>query len=874
MNFTFLRRWLGSSPRDSKVKPPELFPTDNPPDEIIEDEGLHDDKLPDENPPLEGSPNDKNSRYEPELDVEAPGSTTMPPPLIEPGDWKQLRPGEEFASRKEHLEAELYRVDLLIKIDLLQRHSRRLIAARGDESADQPLPAGWSAILASPFSWDEPIDAECEQEIRKLEELLRRVEQEIVHRLAKSRTNLSAFCRQFDLVRVSTQGKAIRRDTVSLDVLLLAFLVDRVPRYRMLLDLDHPAQPRSALASEQALRIVQHWEKPSRLRRSVFHDSENLIADRLIHRGSLASQSPESHYFWIDPRISSWLVGENAIDPRISDACSIYQEPANWDLLHLDDGTRSALRNLSAIWFETSKERKKHLPHPREGSRLVMQLQGPEGTPFLPVVQAFCSSQNPLVVDLAAARAKERDWEELIRRCYREAYLLQKPLVLHRGELLAHSHQPAEYRDIVLNEAERSKRMTFITSTVSWDVGNRFRSPQDICLHLSVPLPPMEIREKIWRSRLQNVNETLLPDPVAETILLDGLSSFQFTEGQIDSALANACATALIAHPHSPVPTVEDLYEGCRRQSARHLVSFSQRIQPRTDANALDRVVVPEAVAQQLRELAESMNHLDTVHHRLGFERRLSLGRGLVALFTGQSGTGKTWAATLLAGSNKKDLYKVDMAAVVSKYVGETEKNLDRVFHDAQNANAVLFFDEADALFGKRGSIEQAQDRWANLEVNFLLQRIEDYTGTVILATNFRDNIDEAFLRRIQVLIQFPIPDAASRLRILQGMFPVARAGEPEVLIPPPDRDQQDVADRFELTGGSLKNVTLDAVFRAVSEQQAALRRQQPVAIRGNHLVLGVAREYQKLNKPITRGEFGGNWFDLAMRELKFRMRT
>src|SRR4029077_394390 len=136
----------------------------------------------------------------------------------------------------------------------------------------------------------------------------------------------------------------------------------------------------------------------------------------------------------------------------------------------------------------------------------------------------------------------------------------------------------------------------------------------------------------------------------------------------------------------------------------------------------------------------------------------LSLGRGLVALFTGPSGTGKTMAATVLASVNGKELYKVDIASVVSKFVGETEKNLNRVFTDAQDANAVLFFDEADALFGKRGEVEQAQDRWANMEVNFLLQRIEEYKGTVILASNYRQNIDSAFQRRVQVLIDFKAP--------------------------------------------------------------------------------------------------------------------
>jgi SpoVK/Ycf46/Vps4 family AAA+-type ATPase len=163
------------------------------------------------------------------------------------------------------------------------------------------------------------------------------------------------------------------------------------------------------------------------------------------------------------------------------------------------------------------------------------------------------------------------------------------------------------------------------------------------------------------------------------------------------------------------------------------------------------------------------------VYHDLGLEHRLSLGRGVVALFTGPPGTGKTLAATTLAGLLRKDLYKVDTAAVASRFVGETEKNLGRVFADVQGANAVLFFDEADALFGKRGEVVQAADRWANLQISFLLQRIEEYTGTVILATNYRENIDPAFFRRVHMLIEFPKPDAADRLGILEGTL--ARTG-------------------------------------------------------------------------------------------------
>jgi SpoVK/Ycf46/Vps4 family AAA+-type ATPase len=202
-------------------------------------------------------------------------------------------------------------------------------------------------------------------------------------------------------------------------------------------------------------------------------------------------------------------------------------------------------------------------------------------------------------------------------------------------------------------------------------------------------------------------------------------------------------------------------------------------------------------------------------------------------------------AAELMAREQGVDLYKVDLSAVVSKWVGETEKNLSRVFAEAEDTNAMIFFDEADSLFGKRGEVKDAQDRWANMETNYLLQRVEEYSGVVILASNLRQNIDEAFVRRIQVIVEFPFPDVSARAQILAALFP-GSVGRPS-----PEELRQ-IAERFPLSGGSLKNVVLDAMFRSLAQRGDA-----PPLITQRHLVVAVAREYQKAGKPITRGEFG-----------------
>jgi len=185
--------------------------------------------------------------------------------------------------------------------------------------------------------------------------------------------------------------------------------------------------------------------------------------------------------------------------------------------------------------------------------------------------------------------------------------------------------------------------------------------------------------------------------------------------------------------------------------------------------------------------------------------------------------------------------------------VGETEKNLNRIFADAERANCMLFFDEADAMFGRRGEVKEAHDRWANLEVNFLLQRIEEYSGVVILATNLRQNIDDAFQRRIHVIVEFPVPDAASRRTIWERLLPKGARSAVS------SEELNEISQRFDLTGGNIRNVVVDACYRALDEGEG------PVTAR--HLVASTAREFQKSARPVTRGDFG-RFYDSAMQDV------
>ena len=226
------------------------------------------------------------------------------------------------------------------------------------------------------------------------------------------------------------------------------------------------------------------------------------------------------------------------------------------------------------------------------------------------------------------------------------------------------------------------------------------------------------------------------------------------------------------------------------------------------------------------------------------------MGKGVNVLFAGPSGTGKTMAAEIIAADLGLELYKIDLSSMVSKYIGETEKNLDRVFTAAREANAILFFDEADAIFGKRSEVKDAHDRYANIEVGYLLQQMERYDGVVILATNLRKNMDDAFIRRLHVAVEFPFPEEADRLLIWRKVFPAQAplAG---------DVDLAFVAKQFKLTGGNIRNIALLAAYLAADEGDTITMR---------HVMRALKREYQKLGKLVTAAEFG-IYFDLTRAE-------
>ncbi|MGQ9683345.1 MAG: ATP-binding protein [Anaerolineae bacterium] len=356
-----------------------------------------------------------------------------------------------------------------------------------------------------------------------------------------------------------------------------------------------------------------------------------------------------------------------------------------------------------------------------------------------------------------------------------------------------------------------------IAGSAPWQPGGIERQRRLVCIDFAVP--SVAQRLALWQHFLGEHRQ------VAGLPALAG--HFLLTAGQIRDVIASAQDAAA---QRGAELAEEDLFAAARAHSGHGLATLARKIAPRYDWND---IVLPADQIAILREIIATVRGRPIVLEQWGVGQKLASSPGVTILFAGPPGTGKTMAAEIIASELGLDLYKIDLSTIVSKYIGETEKNLERIFAQASTSNAILFFDEADALFGKRSEVRDSHDRYANIEISYLLQRMEAYDGVTILATNLRANLDEAFTRRLQFAVDFPFPEEADRLRIWQTLFPpgVPRAD---------DIDLPVLARRYRLAGGSIRNVLVSAAYLAAADGRMVSQA---------HLLHGVRREMQKMGR-------------------------
>ncbi|MEU1390959.1 MULTISPECIES: ATP-binding protein [unclassified Nonomuraea] len=561
---------------------------------------------------------------------------------------------------------------------------------------------------------------------------------------------------------------------------LYAFLQDDITRRRPSVDL--------------ILHLLCPSEHRGWAARSCFSENAPLLRSGILQTvadpASPSGSSGLAQFMKVDPRICHFLMGLNELDASLVGRLRQHDEQAADH--ELADGV---LRLIEHHWSG-------------EGRPIVFYLHGPAGSGKLDLAAQVC---RHLEIPLLSADAGALDTTMLLRTCLREGVLHQAAIHLPAADTLP----PALLGALKAAVADFG-RLTFLTGEHPWDSGD---FPGALFHSIAMPAPDPRRAVATWREHLAGHSEDA--QEWAEQLV----SRFRLPPGRIGAALALADNQRLMEPTARPL-ALADVAAACRRHLGGRLDGLAVRIDPARDWRDL---VLPEDRANQLRAIGDQVRHHFRVHGDWGFRR----GGGLTVLFSGPPGTGKTMAAEVLAHDLDLDLYKVDLSGVVSKYVGETEKNLARVFQEAWAAHAILFFDEADALFGKRTQVSDAHDRFANIETSYLLQKLDDHDGVVILATNLRQNLDEAFTRRLRFIVEFPFPEIDSRSRIWRTLFPPHAPVASDV-------DFDALARQFPLSGGNITNVVLNAAFLAAADGGAIERR---------HILLGARGEFEKIGK-------------------------
>ncbi len=509
---------------------------------------------------------------------------------------------------------------------------------------------------------------------------------------------------------------------------------------------------------------------------------------RLVRLGAARGWLPEGPLVRrpvvVPDRIVEWLRGATAFEPerfeRVAELRPALGAPSD----RVDETLLSTLDRA--------------LDRERDGRRLPLLVTGPSLTGKATAIAAAARARGhaTLEVDLEALPLVA-DPAGLLADLAREARLQDAVLLLRHADSLSDGRP--EVRSAVLRTLTEGTLRVVITAR--HDLDEAFRRLAGL-QRVRVELPGDEEQRRLWHRALPPEEERT-PEVDVEEIL----RRYRLTPGDILEAGAQATAAAHLRGPDERV-AIDDVVAAIRGRLRHRLGDVAELV---TAEVSWDDLVLREEALDRVRELLASVEYKRVVMEEWGFGRKVAYGRALSALFSGPPGTGKTMVATLIARELGLELFRVDLSRVVSKWVGETEKNLGRAFDEAQNSQAVLLFDEADSLFAKRTDVKSSNDRYANLEVNYLLQRLESFEGIVLLTTNNQTTIDDAFRRRLRFRIEFPQPDEEERERLWRALMP---AGAPLA----DDVDFELLARKFAMSGGYIKNAVVRAAYLAAAD--------------------------------------------------------
>ncbi|MBK8454774.1 MAG: ATP-binding protein [Thiofilum sp.] len=596
-----------------------------------------------------------------------------------------------------------------------------------------------------------------------------------------------------------------------LDVLLVALAPELDLRYERIYAYLQDDVTRRRPTIEFVLNLLCRSPAEKLVYRQRFSANAPLLRSQLLQLHTDPQQQHPSllaHYLVLDEQLISLLLGDSGMDSRLAPCCErIYPD--------------TTLENLYLPMVEQSRWQ----AWARAETTAVLYVYG--ATPlsrqqWADSLAALCGKPL-LVMDLSHALRLDAHLDWVINRVVREAQFQQSVLLLKGVEAVGEVHTPL---------AQRLFQLVADVPVPVMLAGEQAWRGNGVIVGLPLPLPDYQGRCVGWQAALQQQGLAL-----ADADLHDLAARFALSAAQMQVAAAHV-AKERQWEASTPLPPLRHhLFRVISQGMTQTLGKLALKIDPKA---TWDDLILGEDSMQQLREIATWVRHQAHVLEHWGFGRKLSYGKGVNVLFAGPSGTGKTLAAEVLAYELGLELYRIDLAGVVSKYIGETEQNLERIFRAAENTSAILFFDEADALFGKRSEVKDAHDRYANIETAYLLQRMEQYAGVTILASNFRQNLDDAFLRRLAFTVQFTAPDVEARRRLWERVWPAATPVAADI-------DCAELAEHLQVSGGHIKNIALAAAYLAVAEGGEVQRR---------HVMHAAQREYQKLGKTLNRTVF------------------
>ncbi len=608
-------------------------------------------------------------------------------------------------------------------------------------------------------------------------------------------------------------GEAFRLSTFEQDVILLALAPDVDLKYETLYAYLNDDVTRKWPTCDLALRLFTSTQDERLRARSVLGDEGRLYATGILHAAQSSPQHPSwlARGFSLAPALSQFLLEIPVSCGRLTPFSERIGPLTTWDGVPVSASLREELRRIEDFFHKDAGRRPP-----------VLIFEGHYGSGTDVAVEALCHALRvPLLrVNLEVARASGEPLHKIAQAVGLEQRLRGSGIHFSESEGVFETDSASLAHASTLFAALADCRGPVVFTCAP---GTRWHGRLKERCPLVVPFPNPDCgeRRQIWDSLVRRIGSA-----VPTSVLEDLANRFVLTPGQISDAVATASNAHRVGRGGEGA-RFEDLFEAARAQSDQSLGTLAVKVR---GAHTWADLVLPPHTLQQVRNVAAAIGNRHLVYSAWGFDRRILTGRGVKVLFSGPSGTGKTMTAAVIARDLGLDLYKIDLSGVVSKFIGETEKNLDRIFHAAHSSNAILFFDEADALFGKRSEVRDAHDRYANIEVAYLLQKMEDHDGVVILASNLSKNIDDAFSRRMHYVVEFPLPDEHHREHLWRGIFP------PEVPLGT-DVDFRFLAKQFTIAGGDIRNVALDAAFLAAQDGRIVTMKQ---------LIKAMARQVMK----------------------------